>query len=294
MAYLVIGSSGFVGSHVVQRLVALNQSSIYCVDPYRNSLYQYDSNVIMSSSLEDILPSLLEHDHICVIYTAYVTSHLLPKTNLTDFASDIRSLSILLESLASHASLSIRFISSSSVYAPTQELLTESHPTEAHNPYSLMKLQSEDILRYFQSQTGHQSIVLRLFTCYGERQNPQTVFGKLLLSTLTDSEPVALTKMGSQVRDYIHIDDIVDVLLHEHFPPGFSIYNLSGADRVSLRELADLMRARVILTGTCDEPDVSCGSFEKLSSTLGWVPKVLLPKGISMLLSNRSAALDLR
>lgn len=288
MAYLVVGASGFVGSHVVQALSARKESHVYCVDPHKGSVLESNTNIVYSSSLEEVLPRLFEHDHIDVVYAAYVTSHLLPKRRLTEYSNDIKALSVLLESIASHKSVSIRYLSSSAVYMSSLEEITESHPTHAHNPYALMKLHSEDIVRYFNSQTGHQSLIFRLFTCYGERQNPQTILGKLLLTVLTDSEPVTITKMGSQVRDYIHIDDIVDVLTRDDFPKGFNIYNLCGAERVSIKELAELMFARVVFTGIPDSSDVTIGSSRKLLSDTSWSPRVPLADGLSSLSANKN------
>jgi len=289
MAYLVMGASGFIGSHVVQALSDRKEAYVYCIDPYKNSLLQNNTSLVYSSSLEEVLPRLLDHDHIDVVYAAYVTSHLLPKRKLAEYSEDIKALSILLETIGVHKSVSIRYLSSSAVYTKSLEEITEFQPTHAHNPYALMKLHSEDLVKYFHSQTGHQSLVFRLFTCYGERQNPETIFGKLLATALTDSEPVTLAKMGSQVRDFIHIDDITKILTHNEFPKGFNIYNLCGTERVTLKELADLMLANVVFTGIRDEYDVVLGSSKKLLSDTGWSPRVTLADGISSLLPNKDA-----
>jgi nucleoside-diphosphate-sugar epimerase len=286
MTYLIIGSSGFIGSHVVEKLASQTQSDIYCVDPHTRLIDQEKLNIRYTTTFDSLLPEILSHRRICVIYAAYVTSHLLPKTSLSAYARDIQNLAEVLQALSSHPCVSFRYISSSSVYAPSLHPISEAHPTHAHNPYSLMKLQSEELLQYYHSQTGHQIIVFRLFSCYGPRQNPQTIFGKLISSLMPDSEPITLTKNGSQVRDYLHIRDIVDALTNNRFPTGYNIYNLCGSERLSLKDLADLIGARVILQGSSDQSDFCCGSHKKLATDTDWSPRVDLTEGLASLSPN--------
>ena len=89
-----------------------------------------------------------------------------------------------------------------------------------------------------------------------------------------------MKKNGSQIRDFLHVDDIVSALVDSIIPKGFNCYNLSGNNPIKLRQLACMMNASVVYEGEDDPEDISIGVSEKLLNESNWKPKINLEQGL--------------
>ena len=280
MAYLIVGSEGFIGSAVKRHLLEKTNENIYGIDTKNKEETRGEKAYKYCRTISEIKQDLHSEQYLRVIHCAYSTSHLLPKSAIGKSIGDIEELANLLEALYGHEKVKFFYLSSSAVYKTGQKYINEGCLVSANNPYSFMKLTCESMLEYYSSITEFDVTIFRLFTCYGLGQNPETLFGKLLKSRVERKAPVVLKKNGSQIRDFLHVDDIVSALVDSIIPKGFNCYNLSGNNPIKLRQLACMMNASVVYEGEDDPEDISIGVSEKLLNESNWKPKINLEQGL--------------
>ncbi|MEY2570951.1 MAG: UDP-glucose 4-epimerase, partial [Acidimicrobiaceae bacterium] len=176
----------------------------------------------------------------------------LPAASVSDPAGDLLGtllpLLTVLEALRGRRDIGLTMLSSGgTVYgAPRYEPVDEDHPLEPVVPYGISRMAAERYLTFYAQTRGVAARVLRLGNVYGPGQPPhrgQGVVAALLDAALHDS-PVPLYGDGAIARDYVHVDDVVDVVLRLGPPsPALEILNVGTGTATSLREVIDLVEA---------------------------------------------------
>ncbi len=187
-------------------------------------------------------------------------------------------------------------ILSSYVYGRPQFLpISEDHPLAAFNPYGHTKLLVEDVCRFYAQQFGIQATIIRPFNVYGPGQNGNFLIPTLLRQVLDpDAREVSIADDRPR-RDYLFIDDLLDLLLQTMNPQGFDAFNAGSGSSVNPRELADLMlRAAglekpVVSRGEvrADEVLDTVADVEKAKRIFGWEPRVSLLEGLRRTIQTR-------
>lgn len=188
------------------------------------------------------------------------------------------------------------FPSSRLVYGKPQRLpVDEKHPLAPESFYAAHKLTVEGYLRIYSQLHGLRSAILRISNPYGPLQGCDAriygVVNKFVQSAVRD-EAITLFGDGSQRRDYLHIDDLVNALLAAGLRAAAPtlLVNIGGAEQLSLRELA----ARIVaLAGTGrieyvpwpeDYRQVETGDYltdlALAAETLDWRPRIALDDGL--------------
>lgn len=165
---------------------------------------------------------------------------------------NLRGTRLLLEAAA--AAGVQRFVHLSSAKAYGEPLGFPSREHDLVNPiesYGLAKAVTEDYCRYFTARTAMRCISLRPFSVYGPGQDFNTGYIGQLLEGWTLGAPVALSGHAGFVRDYVHVDDVVDICLAAaaHDQP-FDVVNVGSGSPTTLGELVELFTA---LTGAALE-----------------------------------------
>lgn len=189
-----------------------------------------------------------------------------------------------------------RFIyaSSAAVYGnPSRLPITEDHPANPLSPYGLSKLMGE---RYVVSGFAGRgkSVILRIFNVYGPGQNPEYA-GVItrFMERLSRGEPPIIFGDGCQVRDFIHVDDVVEAFIRSLDAPleKTIIVNVGSGRPVKIIDLARMM---IRLYGLDIEPihapprpgDVreSYADISMARRLLGWSPRISLEEGLRRLI----------
>jgi nucleoside-diphosphate-sugar epimerase len=185
---------------------------------------------------------------------------------------------------------------SSYVYGRPRFLpISEEHPVAAFNPYGHTKLLAEEVCRYYARQFGIQVTVIRPFNVYGPGQAESFLIPTLLRQAL-DLEAREISIADDRPRrDYLFIDDLLDLLLRTMNPPGFDAFNAGSGCSVNPRELAEL----ILRVAGLEKPVVSRGEVradevlemvadvEKARRIFGWEPRVSLVEGIGRMIQAR-------
>ncbi len=193
------------------------------------------------------------------------------------------------------------FPSSRLVYAPNLPLpISESAPTLPLSIYGAHKLAAENYLSVYQREYGLDSAVLRITNPYGPFQRPeQRSYGVInqFIHEAIRGQTITVFGDGAQLRDYIHISDVVDVMLLVAASPAAlnATYNVGSGTGTSLAELARLV-VEVAGTGKVAhvawpeaEARVETGNFfadiSSITAATGWTPTVALRDGLRGVMS---------
>jgi len=294
---VVIGGAGFIGRHLVDRLVASgrqvtvlgrrNPDAVQLLPGVTYIVGDYGNRAI----LEQIVTGASE-----VIDLAYAT---VPQTSFGDPIFDILSnlpaaVGLLQAGIAAKVKRLVVVSSGGTVYGRATDLpIRETHPTAPISPYGITKLAIERYAAMFHEVSNLDTVIVRPANAYGEEQRPFAGQGFIATAVHSVLQSRELTVFGAQgtVRDYIHVTDVATGILAalEHGKSG-GIYNLGTGVGSSNRDIIDRIalmarpmgldvRIRTLPERAFDVPANVLDSAS-LSAISGWRAEVVLPDGI--------------
>lgn len=275
MNILVTGGSGFIGSHVVDKLL-LEGHMVRILDiksPHREDVEFIQGSIV---SKEDIVKAVR---NIEVVYHFGGFSNIdLVKNNPVETINlNIMGTTFLLE--ACRDSGIKRFLFASSVYV---------HEEKGHL-YTTSKLASELICKDYQKLYDVSYTILRLGTVYGPRSRNADVISIFVQRALR-GENLVIHGTGEQKRNFIYVGDLAEGSVLALRPGGINeTFVFAGKETVTINELAQKVKAivyqdvKLIFNPSAEREDDYFGQIEGISRTeelLGWVPKTSLNGGI--------------
>lgn len=251
MRAMVLGGTGFIGSHLVDRLLGDgHQVRILSRSPerFRAPLAGVDYR---QANLADI-PALFEAlTGVDVVY--HLVSSTVPATSNRDPVFDIETNLIgmvrLLQVVRDSGVRRLVYLSSGGTVYGTPLILPipESHPLRPLCSYGIVKVAAENYLHMFHALHGLDYLVLRASNPYGERQGHYGVQGIIgtFLNKLRRGEELEVWGDGSLVRDFIHVDDLARLCVKAGVSERVGIYNAGSGRGYSIREVLELMEQAV-------------------------------------------------
>lgn len=302
--YIVTGAGGFIGSHLVEALLA-QEKTVIGVDEFNNYYDPTLKRSHLARALDHpqfslIEANILDLDWSDLLADAEVIFHQAAQAGVraswgeTFYFYTERNLNatqVILEA-AKDAKQLTRFVyaSSSSIYGNAQTLPTpESTCPQPVSPYGITKLAGEQLCWQYHQNFEVPATALRYFTVYGPRQRPDMAFHKFLKAVLK-GEPILIYGDGLQTRDFTFISDAIAANLAAGTVPEAvgEAFNIGGGSRVSLTQVLAQMEA---VTGTeitrdyrpqatGDARDTSA-DISKAQQILGYHPQVNLKTGLT-------------
>jgi UDP-glucuronate 4-epimerase len=297
---LVTGAAGFIGSHLVDRLVA-DGCKVVGVDAFTGyySRRRKGRNLV-SAIREDgfrlVEADLLELDLDELLRGVRSVVHMAGEPGVRrswggDFSRclerNVLSTQRLLEAVWRNATPRFVHASSSSVYGPDPgHPVGEDHGRRPASPYGFSKLAAEDLIQLYVRERDLAATVLRYFSVYGPRQRPEMALSRFI-SAAFRGRPVEVFGDGEQKRDMTYISDAVDATVAAlDAPPG--VYNVGGGTRATVNEMIDAV-GRVTGApveashGPAAEGDVrsTWADSGRAVRVLGYRPRVGLDEGIA-------------
>ena len=254
---LITGAAGFIGSHLVDRLLAQGQSVVgldnFCdfYDPAvkRRNLDQalgHERFRLVEADIRDqdaVTAAFASHRPATVVHLAAMAGVRPSIENPAYYAAvNVDGTVNLLDAAVSHGCERFLFASSSSVYGnnPKVPFAEDDRVDHPISPYAATKKAGELICHTYHHLHKLPVMCLRFFTVFGPRQRPDLAIGKFL-SLVSRGEPIPMFGDGSSSRDYTYVDDIVQgvtAAIDRCRPEtGYGIYNLGGSHPVSLKDL---------------------------------------------------------
>lgn len=294
---LVTGGAGFIGTHLVERLVSCGaQVTIADVQPnWPSPLARLRDQITYKSfdlSASNAWKKLCPEDFACIFHlagTSYVPDSVTDPAK--DFDRTLKPFLNLLEHLRQASAITTRLLlmSSAAVYGNPGKLpMEEMDDTRPLSPYGVSKLAAENYARVYANLYGLQTASGRLFSCYGPRQYKLIIYD-LLKRLRVNPTHLVLLGDGRQQRDFIYVEDVAKALMHlaQHSPLTGEIYNIASGQSYSTAELAQIVCQVLGCSPIIDyqgnlrpgEPDIWVASVERLRQA-GFEASVSLFEGV--------------
>lgn len=305
---LVTGGLGFIGSHLVQRLLFLG-ARITVYDNFDEFYPGKEDNLreIRSAGHEFKLEEGDVRDYAHLSSTVKgqdLIFHLAAQAGVrycNQFPVKANSVNVngtlnVLAAAREHGIKKMVYASSSSVYGdPVYLPLDEEHPTNPNSPYGASKLAAEHYVRVSSRVYGISAASLRYFSVYGPRGRPDQVVYSFAKRIKEGRHPEIFGD-GEQTRDFTFVSDIVDatILAMEKDESNGQVFNIGDGSRVTINQLADMIIEGMGKKSAGVEPvhrEKSKGDFpdteannQKAKKLLSWNPKVSLSEGLELFL----------
>jgi len=309
--YLVTGGAGFIGSHLVDRLLGLGAEGTVVdnfdpfydpavkranLAPHRDHprLRLVEADIRDEAALEAAFQASRPEAVVHLAARAGVRPSVEDPVGYTEV--NIGGTVNVLQAARRHGVARVIFGSSSSVYGRNTKVpFAEEDPilTPA-SPYGATKAAGEALCQSFSNCYGLTIVALRFFTVYGPRQRPDLAIHKFA-RLMRAGRPLPLYGDGSSERDYTYVDDIVDGILaalaFQAFPrgePPYRVFNL-GSDRpVRLDTLVEQLAATLGLEPQIERLPEQVGDVPRTwadltrsRTELGYAPQVSLEEGLA-------------
>jgi len=301
MKVLVTGGAGFIGSHLVDKLMLDGHEVVVLDDLSSGSLKNIEhhldergfrfvkGDIRHSRTVEKALEGV-----DAVIHEAAIASVPLSIKNpaLTNEVNIFGTLNLLEVSLRVKVKRFV-YASSCAVYGAASELpIKEDAPLRPLSPYASSKLAAEEHCRAFYKNHGLETVRLRYFNVYGPRQTAGEYAGVMLkfLEHIRRDQPPIIFGDGEQTRDFVYIDDVVETTLLALNRDGIAgeVFNIGTGEGTTINRLCEIF---LKLTGKTHLKPIymdakpgdirhSQADITKAMKLLGYRPKVSLERGV--------------
>ena len=251
--YLVTGGAGFIGSHVVEALVARDEK-VRVVDSLVTGRRENLARVAgVDLTVGDLADSALA-DHVVTGIDYVVHLAALPSVSRSiadpvgSNKDNVSATLSLLSAAKRHRVRRVVFASSSAIYGNTVTVPSgEDLKPDPLSPYALQKLIGEQYGKLFRQLYGLDTVALRYFNVFGPRQDSSSPYSgviSIFSRCLTEGLQPVIYGDGEQTRDFTYVDNVVDGTLRACTAPRAAgrVINVSCGDRVTLNTLFKLMR----------------------------------------------------
>jgi UDP-glucose 4-epimerase len=309
---LVTGGAGFIGSTLVDRLIAegwrvdvvddLSTGSLANLGGARSlgdrKQFSFHRLDVSSPTLVDLIahrrPDVIFHLAAQLDVRVSVTRPMFDAT-----VNILGSLHVCEGALAAGVQKVVFAGSGGTLYGTPDEIPTpETSPKHPESPYGVAKKAVGDYLHYYRRQRGLESTVLALANVYGPRQDPHGEAGVVAIfagKLLSRDRPVIFGD-GTQTRDFVYVDDVVDAFVRAVEKGGGLLLNVGTGVETSVQELYDVMAK---LTGVKQPAQYAPARLGELARStldparaemhLGWKPFTSLEDGLARTLEHFKA-----
>jgi UDP-glucose 4-epimerase len=295
MKVLVTGGAGFIGSHLVDRLVQEGHE-VVVVDNLStgkrrnlNRAARFFKLDIQSWRLERVFRN--ERPNIVMHLAAQMNVRKSVEDPVFDAQVNVLGTLNVLQQAIKHGVRKVVFSSSGGAIYGEQEIYPapESHITRPLSPYGISKLCGEQYLSYYQRVSGLQVVSLRYANVYGPRQDPDGEAGvvAIFIQKLLNNEQAIVNGNGRQTRDFVYVEDIVEANLAVMGQETQGTYNVGTGEETSINDLLRIIVGRT--NSTCKEVHGPAKTGEqvrsvidsvKLRQELSWEPRTELSEGL--------------
>lgn len=299
MKCLVTGGAGFIGSHIVDKLleqghhvtVIDNKSSGVHDQFYHNSKAQYyELDIVNYESTRHL------YKDIDYVFHCAAESRIQPTINnpLGAIQTNTLGTGVVLQCSRESSIKKLIYSSTSSGYGlKNVPPLSEDMPDDCLNPYSISKISGEKLCKMYNDLFGLKTIIFRYFNVYGEREplrGPYAPVVGLFLRQRAAGEALTIVPDGTQRRDFTHVDDVVKANMlamsiddHNHYG---EVFNVGTGTNYSVLELAAMISDYTkMIEPRRGEAYITLANIDKTKKVFTWRPTKNLEEYIRIKLS---------
>lgn len=298
MRALVTGGAGFIGSHLVDKLLK-NQFEVIVIDDFSTgralNLEHLKHEIEIVESDISIQGKWIEKfKGIDYVFHIAALADIVPSIQNPDayFRSNVNGTFNVLQASKSYDIKRFVYAASSSCYGiPNQYPTPETAPIQPQYPYALTKRMGEELVLHWAQIYKLPAVSLRFFNVYGPRSRTSgtygAVFGVFLAQKLAN-QAFTIVGDGNQTRDFTYVRDVVEaIFLAANSNESGKVYNVGSGKTISINRIVELLGGdRVSIPKRPGEPDCTFADITKIQKELGWTPKVSIEEGVNNLLEN--------
>ena len=294
MKSLVTGGAGFIGSNLIDTLLGIGHT-VVCVDnessdahdkPYwnndsiniRGDIRDYN---LMSSAMKDV----------DFVFHLAAEARIQPSIENPINAVSINDLgtATVLQCARENQVKKVMFSSTSAAYGRNDSPNVETQYPDPLNPYSVTKLNGENLCKMYTQLFGLRTVIFRYFNVYGPRQPVRGQYAPVLgiFKRQKDAgEELTIVGDGNQRRDFVHVEDVAraNVMAALGDPSGEvygEVYNVGTGQNFSVNEIAEMFQhPKTYIAPRPGEARVSLANNQKIRNTFGWSPTHDLEKWV--------------
>ena len=285
MKYVVVGGAGFIGSNIVDKLVEQNHEVVIIdnlstgkmenVNPKASIEYLDISNTKECPSMVEIMSGA---DSVFLLAAKARVQPSIENPVEYEMNNTIGTLNVL--KCASDAGVKrVVYSASSSAYGNTDKLPSvESDPVNPLSPYGAQKYYGEVMCKMFSEVYGLETVSLRYFNIYGERQNVGGAYA-MVIGIFADQklrgEVMTINGDGEQRRDFTYVGDVVNanILASQSEKVGKGeVINIGNGDNRSINDIADMIGGDRVNVEPVIEPKETLANNSLAEKLLGWKP----------------------
>ncbi len=298
---VVTGGGGFIGSHLVDRLLAEGRR-VRVIDNFSvgnpGNLAQHRDNPVLEVNHADIR----DRDAVAAITKgADRLFHLAARDDIVPsiqqpreyFESNVDGTFVVLEAARAAGVRRLVYAASSSCYGiPERYPTPEDAPIQPQYPYALTKYLGECQVLHWAQVYGLPALALRFFNVYGPRVRTSGTYGAVFgvfLAQLRAGQPLTIVGDGEQKRDFTYVSDAVDALVTAADSElSGQVFNVGSGAAVSVNRLVELLGGRqtVHIPKRPGEPDCTLADMSRIKAALGWQPRVPIEDGVKVMLEH--------
>ena len=298
--FLVTGGCGFIGSHMVDKLMKLNENVIV-IDNLdggfiKNIKKHLNSKnfVFMNKDINDLKKNKI-FETIDYVFHFAGKGDIVPSIEkpYDYFINNVQSTLKLLTVLNLKKIKKFVYAASSSCYGISKTPTKENHHINPLYPYALSKYQGEQLVNHWGQLYKLKCNSIRIFNAYGPRVKTTGAYGAVFgvfLKQILEKKPLTIVGDGNQKRDFLYVTDLVDAfykvaLNKKNFG---EIYNLGSGKPQTINKLVELIggKKKVYLPFRPGEPKITHANINKIIEQTGWKPKVQFNQGVKKMLNN--------
>lgn len=301
MKVLVTGGCGFIGSHMVDRLlkdghevVVLDNCSTGRLENLAHQR-ENDKLVVHVCDIAEYEEIEAHFEGVERVFHIAALADIVPSIQMPQkyHRSNVDGTINVLEASRKHGIKRLIYAASSSCYGiPEQYPTPEDTPIDPQYPYALTKYLGEEYVMHWHKIYNMGVTSMRFFNVYGPRSRTSgtygAVFGVFLAQKLA-GKPYTIVGDGTQTRDFTFVTDVVDacVTASESEDAIGEIFNVGSNNHYSVNRLVELLGGeKTYIPKRPGEPDCTFADTSKIQKVLGWNPSVSFEEGVQEMLNH--------
>ena len=289
MKSLVTGGAGFIGSHIVDKLLNMGHEVIVIDNEYSDNeeFYWREETKNYKHDICDYEKTRPLYDDVDYVFHLAAEARIGPAIANPVNAMNINALGTctVLQCAREAGVKKVMYSSTSSAYGLNESPNIETQPNNCLNPYSVSKVAGEELCKMYTSLYGLPTIIFRYFNVYGERAPRKGQYAPVIgifIRQKEAGETLTIVGDGHQRRDFVYVGDVANanVMAAISNPDSEAygqVYNVGTGTNYSIRQIARQISDDVInIAPRPGEARTTLANINKIKKTFGWYPKMKL------------------
>jgi len=299
MKSLVTGGAGFIGSHLVEKLVMLGHKVIV-IDNFsvgrksnlknvKNKIKIVNADVTKIKKIENLFKGVQNVYHLAAL------ADIVPSIEepLKYFRANVNGTLNVLECSVKYGIKKFIYSASSSCYGiPKKYPTPEGSLIDPKYPYALTKRMGEELVMHYSNIYNLDITSLRFFNVYGPRARTSGTYGAVFgvfLAQRFANKSLTIVGSGRQKRDFTFVSDVIDAIIKitQCKNAKGQCLNVGSSKTVSINKIAQLIGGSTIkIPKRPGEPNTTFADISKIRKLTGWFPKVGIEEGIRLMMND--------